>query len=450
MARSVCLCLMLMSVLSLGAQYVVSGGDGTPFLYEENQTNKNLEVYLLNGLSGAEVRYTSLQNTAHQWYRYKISASGDDVVAIPCEQEGRTSWIVPEDGYGYYVKNDDSQNTSQKYVWIIDYSLYKVDFQSISFDNTESSCDFLSLKFDMEAPVMTYNLPTGGRKEIDRVFSLEYTTLEFDSTTASFVSIPMTLELRNPSVGYDITPSPYENTIFTLTGDQFASHFGIEQKVESDEYVATAVKAAAIVETEVRDNDNEESVSVEGYGGSAPVDMTFKGYGNDPVAVLYIWKIYNKEEGPDNPLVRFLSEEVSYTFEHFGNFVAQLEVSNADGTCVDSVAFDITITESSLKIPNAFSPGTTPGRNDEFKVVYKSIVKFKGVIFNRWGVKVFDWNSPEQGWNGKYNGKYVPPGVYYYIIEAEGADGIKYNRQGDINVLRPKDINDTLPDDLNE
>ena len=31
----------------------------------------------------------------------------------------------------------------------------------------------------------------------------------------------------------------------------------------------------------------------------------------------------------------------------------------------------------------------------------------------------------------------MPTGVYYYVIEAEGADGIKYKRKGDINILRP-------------
>ena len=38
--------------------------------------------------------------------------------------------------------------------------------------------------------------------------------------------------------------------------------------------------------------------------------------------------------------------------------------------------------------------------------------------------------------------KYVQPGVYFYVIEAEGSDGIKYKEKGDINILRPKTIQD--------
>ena len=98
-------------------------------------------------------------------------------------------------------------------------------------------------------------------------------------------------------------------------------------------------------------------------------------------------------------------------------------------------------------VPNAFSPGTSPGVNDEFRVVYKSLVKFSCWIFNRWGQLLYHWTDPAQGWDGKKGGKYVSPGVYFYVIEAEGSDGIKYKKKGDINILRPKTINDQINPD---
>ena len=88
-----------------------------------------------------------------------------------------------------------------------------------------------------------------------------------------------------------------------------------------------------------------------------------------------------------------------------------------------------------LKCPNAFSPGVTEGVNDEWKVSYKSIVKFKCWIFNTWGVQLCELNDPSQGWDGKYKGKVVKPGVYYYVIDAEGSEGKKYKLKGDINVV---------------
>jgi hypothetical protein len=55
-------------------------------------------------------------------------------------------------------------------------------------------------------------------------------------------------------------------------------------------------------------------------------------------------------------------------------------------------------------------------------------------------VELFTWTDPSQGWDGKKGGKYVPPGVYFYIIEAEGSDGVPYKRKGDINILRSKNV----------
>ena len=63
---------------------------------------------------------------------------------------------------------------------------------------------------------------------------------------------------------------------------------------------------------------------------------------------------------------------------------------------------------------------------------------FKCWIFNKWGVQMFYFDSPDQGWDGKYRGKYVDPGVYYYVIEAKGANNKKMKLKGHINILRPK------------
>ena len=51
---------------------------------------------------------------------------------------------------------------------------------------------------------------------------------------------------------------------------------------------------------------------------------------------------------------------------------------------------------------------------------------------------MFYFDSPDQGWDGKYRGKYVDPGVYYYVIEAKGAYNKKMKLKGHINILRPK------------
>ena len=69
---------------------------------------------------------------------------------------------------------------------------------------------------------------------------------------------------------------------------------------------------------------------------------------------------------------------------------------------------------------------------------YRSLVSYSCHIFNRLGKQLFSSTDPAQGWDGKIGGKYVPAGVYYYVIEALGADGVRYKRSGDINIINSR------------
>ena len=99
--------------------------------------------------------------------------------------------------------------------------------------------------------------------------------------------------------------------------------------------------------------------------------------------------------------------------------------------------FTCSIASSKLEMPNAFSPNGD-GINDVYqaKTGWQSIVEFHAVIFNRWGQKLFEWDNPAGGWDGTHNGKPVKDGVYYCLVKARGADGIRYNIKRDVNLLR--------------
>ena len=110
--------------------------------------------------------------------------------------------------------------------------------------------------------------------------------------------------------------------------------------------------------------------------------------------------------------------------------------NNAAGSCEYlGDTYTVAIGESRLECPNAFSPGTSEGVNDEWKVSYRSIISFDCQIFNRWGQKMATLTDPSQGWDGKYNGKFVKSGVYFYVIKATGSDGKEYKLSGDINII---------------
>jgi gliding motility-associated-like protein len=79
---------------------------------------------------------------------------------------------------------------------------------------------------------------------------------------------------------------------------------------------------------------------------------------------------------------------------------------------------DITITDEcpDASIPNAFSPNGD-GINDTW--VIKGFENDPAVVvsvFNRYGTKLFESKGYRSPWNGKFNGKMLPPGAYYYMI----------------------------------
>ena len=57
-------------------------------------------------------------------------------------------------------------------------------------------------------------------------------------------------------------------------------------------------------------------------------------------------------------------------------------------------------------------------------------------IFNRWGEEVFSTIDINKGWNGQYKGKPQPMGAYIYVVEAVTSTGKKFNKQGNLTLIR--------------
>jgi len=61
--------------------------------------------------------------------------------------------------------------------------------------------------------------------------------------------------------------------------------------------------------------------------------------------------------------------------------------------------------------------------------------KFKMIIYDRWGTKVYDSDNVDEGWDGTYNGKVVPIGGYMYYIKYAGSDNIYNEQKGSFAVI---------------
>ena len=328
---------------------------------------------------------------------------------------------------GYIIEDSGSKY----YFWITDWS--KAPFTSGNLDIETSDCSTAELIYTGAAPRLTYQTITGRTMEIDREISISYLTLEPEGESAV---LRQTIQTRNlPYINGRISlPAPLCATRFTLSGDRFLRSWNQEIEISSDILHPTAVSAAVSIEQIQRDSQNEQKTTDTSFGGSAPVDMLFRAAVSD-AAVFTEWQISTDPEFI-NIILREQSPEWDYTFNETGTYYVRFTCANTSGSCDwYSDNYMISIGESRLRCPNAFSPGASEGVNDEWKVSYRSIISFECHIFNRLGVKMAELHDPSQGWDGKYKGNFVKPGVYYYVIKAMGADGKKYNLSGDINIV---------------
>ncbi len=88
-----------------------------------------------------------------------------------------------------------------------------------------------------------------------------------------------------------------------------------------------------------------------------------------------------------------------------------------------------------INIPNAFTPGASI--NNKFMVLKRGLVGINYFrVFDRWGAKVFETTNIDDGWDGTFNGKPQPFGVYVYEVEAVATNGKIYDRMGNVTLIR--------------
>lgn len=91
-----------------------------------------------------------------------------------------------------------------------------------------------------------------------------------------------------------------------------------------------------------------------------------------------------------------------------------------------------------LFIPNAFTPGRSIySENNTFKLYGKNIVKAQMALYNRWGEKVYETERGNiDGWDGNFNDKLAPEGVYTYAIQVTYLNQRKTDHRGNFTLIR--------------
>jgi gliding motility-associated-like protein len=112
-----------------------------------------------------------------------------------------------------------------------------------------------------------------------------------------------------------------------------------------------------------------------------------------------------------------------------------IRVTDRDGNTLDKF-FDITRTRpdfNSLTIYNTFTPN-----GDRFNDTWgvPEVRFYEGAriaVYERGGARVFYTENPDVRWDGTYNGKEMPVGSYYWVIQIEETGA---TRRGIVNLLR--------------
>lgn len=130
------------------------------------------------------------------------------------------------------------------------------------------------------------------------------------------------------------------------------------------------------------------------------------------------------------------SQNPNHVYTLGGTYTVSLTAYNA-GTCTSVLFFEVTIVDaSSIYMPNFFSPNYDDV-NDVFGAVHKGIKEFNCVVYDRWGIKIYEWNKANGWWDGHTtSGIECSVGVYYYVMKSTGFDGKEYEDKGYIHLFR--------------
>lgn len=163
-------------------------------------------------------------------------------------------------------------------------------------------------------------------------------------------------------------------------------------------------------------------------------------YNETENAVKYFWQFGDGSTSEkENPV---------YTYIEDGDYDITYIVSDIN-LCSDTLVMEKYIRvgkDSYLVFPTAFTPNVERSnggvysegerRLDVFYPIGRNVDTYKLEIFSSWGVKVFESNDKNIGWDGYYLGQCADQGIYFYKAEGRFKDGNAFQYSGNLMLIR--------------
>jgi len=125
----------------------------------------------------------------------------------------------------------------------------------------------------------------------------------------------------------------------------------------------------------------------------------------------------------------------NHLYDSVGTYEVQLITIDNNG-CVDTTLKMIEIKPTStFYVPNSFTPNKD-GVNDEFRPFFTNITDIDVQIFDRWGLKIFEYKNLDGSWDGGYKGDVAQSDVYVYKIKTRDIREIESSYVGHVTLVR--------------
>lgn len=402
-------------------------------------------VFVVDDASQAKLIYQDTIARTFNWYSYALNAEDETLIQTDEEVNATEISLLAAPSMGYHLVADSMPD---KWVWVFQYDSLALRFDSIAVhDALEDRCTAYQIELKWEAAPLQYDTLHHNKVpfEVERMMRLTY-----DSTYYADGNYTVKTVIDSIPLAVDVTvPAPLDVTSYLIEGDQFAIAFDKMQSIESEPVevyaVATNLEASVRIREEATNEGDRDTSTDKKLSGSAPLNIEILNHAS-PAAFFYEWCLSTDKEF-NTCQIRSSEQDFRYTFETHGTYYLRLQTTNSSPSdlptqnCLSEATYTIEIVNSLLEVPNVFTPNGD-GRNDEFKVSYKSLISFDAKVFNVWGRLVYAWDDPSKGWDGTIGGVPAAEGAYFYIIEAVGADKdedgkpMKYVYKGDINLIR--------------
>ncbi len=168
---------------------------------------------------------------------------------------------------------------------------------------------------------------------------------------------------------------------------------------------------------------------------------SFTNNASDPGNISHLINFVNETSSPGLYYWNFGDGDTStkYSPSHLYNGIGYYYVSLITIDffgCMDTTINSIEIKHASnINIPNSFTPNGD-NKNDFFQIFTYNVLEISVQIFDRWGIKIVEWNDLNGKWDGRVNGKTAPQETYIYRVVTTDINDKMEERTGHVNLVR--------------